>query len=372
MTDEVKKPRQRRAKKSETAAFKLHEALSFVACAADNEGDIHRQHCWIEGGQLIATNGLLTAGYPVEETFNLCPHTLRLKDALARCGATLSITETENGRLLVKSGSFRAHVPAVKAEQLPRLYPDPNVFPIDDILKQGFAAFSSLIDEEAKQVHYAGITIMGGLMCAANGPVVLQFWHGLQLPPHMIVPKRAVMSIAKVEAKLIGFGYSGKSATFYFEGGGWIRSQLFEGTPLDWNRVFNDATPTDILPEDFGKALEAVAAFADEGTLHFLPNLLKAGLETNEGAEYVCNGLPPARVGFNAEYLKYVVKLAGTWQMLADRLVFVGGSYRGAIAGIRVKEEYAAAPRPQREYLYQPGDEQTGMTPTNFDDDVPF
>ena len=57
--------------------------------------------------------------------------------------------------------------------------------------------------------------------------MLMEAWHGLDLPPNVPLPKQFVAALVKQKKNLTGFGFSRSSATFYFEDGCWLRTQLY-------------------------------------------------------------------------------------------------------------------------------------------------
>jgi hypothetical protein len=140
-----KNPRKARKAKS-LQASKLSEALNFIACASNQAGSMPFQaHARMAGNWIVATDGAICAGHPIEEDMALCPHTGKLIDALNKAGTQLSMTARDNGTLMITGDRLKAIVPCIPGDDIPAVFPDPNVAAISDTIKEGFAKLVPLM-----------------------------------------------------------------------------------------------------------------------------------------------------------------------------------------------------------------------------------
>ena len=317
-------------------AANLINALKFISPAQRKAGTPNQTNCVFYGGFVTAFDGLLTIGHPVDEDINACPNTHGLLNALLKCGEKLSITQLDSGRLSIKSDKFKALVPCERFDVMPYAGPDVACAAIDDRLKAGFELVSPLANENAQRTSLAAILLQANTVVATNGHVLLEYWHGIDLPPNILLPKPAVKAIGNVGKKLTQFGFSGNSATFFFEDGSYIKSQLFDERYVDYASVLDVAVNPWPLPEDFYKAVDTLESFTENHLLYFGANGMRSHFDENEGASFEMSGLTAGLI-FNAEYLQLVRKAFVNVDFQPDRAFFFGENARGAIMGCRAK-----------------------------------
>lgn len=357
-------PRKKAASKQAT---KLAEALNFVGPAtADDAVAAWKAHARIAGNMMTATNGLLSAGHPVEEEIAICPHVARFIDAINKAGKTLSLTPRDNGQLLVAGDNLKATVPCVPGDQLPPVMPDPRCADIDDRIKEGFNTVVKLAANEGDRVVETSLLLRSGSVFACNGSVIFEYWHGIDLPPGLVIPKPFAVAVGKAAPKLEGFGFSQTSVTFYFEGGAWMKTQLYAEAWPDIDNLFNvQAFPADIPPGLF-EGVRAVENFSKDGGVHFHDGKLKTTYDNYSdadgpvyGATYDVPGLQAGH-SFTASLLK-IIEPACTqldYTTNDDRAVFVGENVRGVIMKRMAPDRRPEPPQPVQaaEWVELPAD----------------
>lgn len=357
-TEAKKKPRARR-KKAEVSsvAASLVAGLKFVAVAQKKVGTVPQQFCGISGNWVVACNGVMMVGTKVEDDLTACPHTFQFIDALAKCGQELSITQLSANTLSVKSDKFKALIPCVGFDELELPQPDPQIAAIDDRIKAAFEAVACLATDGAPNAVHAALLLQSGTAVATNGFALLEYWHGIDLPPGMLIPKASAVAVAKAGKSLTGFGYSGASATFWFEDGSFIKTQLFGERYPHYGQILNVETNPWPLPDEFFKAVHAVESFSKNGIVYFDNGFMSSREDEAEATTYKVEGLPEG-MGFQAKYLttlEHAFKTAH-FDKESNKVFFFGDSVRGVLMGVDLKQ-------------------QASYNPTNdaeFDDDIPF
>lgn len=339
MANSVAAKRARKVKEQNSGAASLIEALKFVALAQQKEGTPYQTHCIINGGRIGAFNGTFATGHLIEDDLSACPHTIKLLDALGKCGANLAITQLDSGRLSIKSDRFKALVPCVPFDSLGFIEPDAPIAPIDDRLKLGFDMVSPLLNETAPKAMFAAALLQANSIVGTNGSMLIEYWHGIDLPPGLLIPKAAMTAVCKTNKKLCRFGYSPNSVTFFFEDNSFIKSQLFSEDYPDYETIFPESVNPWPLPEGFFEGIEKLSSLSEDKTVYFLNGgLAVKDSQKTESGSFEVQGLQDG-LAFNMEYLliaKTVFKKVdfdaapGT-----SKAVFFGENVRGALAGIR-------------------------------------
>ncbi len=353
-----KKHRARRPKATANPAASLLAALKFVAVAQKKAGTVQQQFGMISGNWAAASNGVLTVATKVEEDLTACPHTYQLIDALSKVGEDLSITQLSPNALAVVSGAFKALVPCVAFGDFEIIGPDERCAVIDDRIKAAFEAVLPLATDGAQHAHLAAVLLQSGSAVATNGHVLVEYWHGIDLPPGMLVPKASAVAIAKAGKALTGFGYSGASATFWFEDDSFIKTQLFGEQYPNYQIIFNcEGLNPWPVPEEFYKAVRSIESFSRSGIVYFEDGMLASNEQETEASTYKIEGLPEG-MGFNAKYLLMVEPSFKNVHFDEDsnKAYFFGENVRGVLMGI---DRNSATPY-------------NAEASTEYEDDIPF
>ena len=341
-----------------TQAQNLLEALAFVSVGTGEIEDWH-QFVRLEGKQIVAFNGQVAAGHPIAEELTLRPRHDKLEAALKRVGKSLVISETPNGQLSIKGDKLRALVPCLSADiHLATPAPDPNIAPVTEQLKEAFKVCGILASEGAEKAHYASLLLEAYICTGTNGAAVLQYYHGIDLPPAMVLPKVFTAAVAKQTKALVGFGFTWGNdgqvgtVTLHFDGGAWIKTQCYQDRWPDVGAVLNVAThPADTLTGLFD-AVEAVSKFTDDDWITFGENMVMSHTDQGAGATYEVQGLQGGK-RFKGKLIKDVAPYAKTIDLttFGDRAYFFGGeplgpngpvagTVRGAIVGLAAQVTY--------------------------------
>lgn len=313
----------------------LIDALKFVGLCTSDEGQPFETHVFIGSGWAAAFNSVLAAGQKITEDIYAAPHNTTIINALSKCGENISMTQLDGNRLSIKSDKFRVIVPGLDPSILHLVGPDPVIVGIDDRFREAMEVVSVLNTESEYNIYSASVLLNGGSVVASwQGKVLFEYWHGLDLPPNLAIPKSFVNAIIKTKKKLVGFGFSISSITVHFDDESWLRTQLYADKWPDVSRVFNKRSNPYPVPVGFYEAVAAVAPFSDEGWLYFDAGILRSHPTDAQGASYEVHGLPKGPI-FNAKQLMLIKSLAEQVDFLAEGnlLMFFGKNIRGAIAG---------------------------------------
>lgn len=336
----IKPPAIKREKAVKEQESGLLTALRFVSTTQNPEGSTYQTHVRLQHNWALGFDGVLAAGHPIQEALLCCPHSSSLISAITKCKTAISITSLENGQLGVKAGRFKAFIPCVSGELIPLIYPDPKAGSIDDRLKEGFKVLAPWVKENTQNVATSSILLNNGSMAATNRHVVLEYWHGINLPDNIILPKIFIDAVLKIDKKLAAFGYSERSFTVYYEDGSWLRTQQYqEGWP-DVGFILNVQHNAQPVPEGFFEGVSMLQPFCKlHNDIYLLSDKITTNIEAEQGAHYDLAGLPE-KVGFNAKYLcqlaEHVTHI--DLQGVNKASIFFGKNLRGAIAQVSIKD----------------------------------
>jgi hypothetical protein len=346
-----------------TQAIALTEALQFVGYAAQRDESRYMQHVQfneVNGTRyVVAFDGQVSAGYPIVEELSVCPHWGQFSAALAKCGKTLAITETDAGRLSIKGDKLRAVVQCLPSSDMAPVYPDALAGPATDILKAAFECCGVLVKESETRIIGASLLLENGQCTGTNGAAMLQFWHGVSMPCQAVIPKVFAAAVAKAKPAIIGIGGTmgdnGRlsSVTIHFDNGAWLKTQTYADPWPDVTPLFQQAFYTQV-PEGLFEAIATVAEFSDEGYVNFVDNAVWSHSSLEVGAQYDVPGLQGGK-RFDGKLVKQVAPYVGSIDLTSypDRAFFIapeGIAVRGVIMGItpEVCEEAKPEPAPAK------------------------
>lgn len=329
-----------------TQASQLLEALEFVGVGT-NDNEDYQNFVRLSGNMAIASNGQVSAGHPIAEELTLCPRLDRLKSALTKCGKSLVISETPSYQLSVKGDKLRALVPCMQAADLPPVAPDAPIAVIGDGLKEAFRVCGTLASEAGKRVIEASLLLEANTCTGTDGYRIMQYWHGINLPPGMVIPKVFAAGIAKQTKPITGFGFSwsnepGKisSVTIWFEGGAWIKTQCYQDSWPDISGLLNVASYPVDCPKELFEGIDAVSSFNDDSFVTFGDGKVMSHDNDAIGAIYEVAGLQAGKK-FNGKLIKALAPFVKTIDLTTypDKAYFFGGEpanpIRGCIIAIR-------------------------------------
>lgn len=315
--------------------LKLIEALKFAAIAGKDDNDEKNQYVAISDNWLSVENDTFTLGINVDVNLELCPHSEMFKAALQQCGQQFQLTQLD-AAISLKSGNFRAAVPAIDRALLAPFAPDPAVATINDKLRDGFAACLRVIPrKDDTRIYTKGAMLKANTIIATNGGIALEFWHGIDLPGPLLIPRKTIETIIKIGKPLSQFGFSDSSVTFYFNDLSFIKTRLLTGEFPNMQPSFENVAGKFVPTwKGFYEGLSAINAFVKDDVIHFHSNCLASHSSLELGANYRVETLPPSYV-FSAAYWRAIEPLAQQICMapVGKPFAFLGENVRGLIIG---------------------------------------
>lgn len=342
-------PRGRKPKIS-TQALKLGEALAFVSLASRDNGEVYQAHARFVAGWLIAFDGVIAAGHPVEEDLNCNPNTRQLSEAIGKCGKSLAITQTATGRLSIKGDNLRALINCLPESDLPPVAPDPNIAVIDDRIKRAFECVGSLVTEAGTSVIEAAILLQANSAISTDRVVAMEYWHGIDLPPNLVLPKLFAQAVLKTNKVLSGFGFSDRSVTFWFEDGAWLKTQRYsdEYPGQTIQGFFNCEMFPGPVPAGMFEAASTVGTFHPLGHVIFAEDKITSHASDEVGAQFdiadlpICGSIDSKKLAKCAPYAKLMDGMTYN-----DRAFFFGGEDANPIRGVVMKTSQAVEHSPE-------------------------
>jgi hypothetical protein len=334
----VKKERKPRAKKqADTNVGSLIEALKFLSLAQSKAGTDSQTHCQIENHWGIVNNGIISMGVPVEEDLTVCPHTHMFLASLQECKGAVQMTQTASTSLEVKSDSFQAKIDCVESISDYELtclnIVDPSIAPITDAVIDAFKCVGKLSTKNSENYVFGSVLLQSGSAVATDGSAILEYWHGVNLPPNLLIPKEAIEIIIKAKKSLKSFGFSDSSMTFYFEDDSWLKTDLVNEPYINYQQLLNVQANAVELPPEFFIGVKSLSPIAQDKIINFD----ETGFYTNNNARFELLGLPKD-IAFSIEYLldlqEYMV--SADFNVEDQQCLFFGNNVRGILKAIEL------------------------------------
>lgn len=313
----------------------LLDRLKFVQQVQKKDGSAsYESHCYIRNGRISAFDGTFAVGMPLAEDFTACPNTYDFVAALERCDETASIVANDD-RITINSGKSTFRIKCLKATEFPEevVDPDRQIASLNNTLRTGIEVVARLAKEGDIRLPMATVLLEANTVSATNGYGLLQFWHGIDLPPNLIIPRKFCDMVVRHKADLVGFGWTENvSVTFWFSDGSFIKTLLpRSGGWPNLDHLFQYPATLQPLPEGFADGVGKMASMTKNGFVEFAGGEIRTYGNDGSSAHYECN-VPDGRI-FNGKTLSQLIPLMDSIDMSthSDRMFFTG--YNGAMRG---------------------------------------
>lgn len=332
------KPRARKAKEKDEVSdvtADLIAALKFVNIANSSNGRPYDQHVILHSNWAVASDGVLAAGYPIPDDIQAYPHTEKLIAALLRCGKSLSMTSGD-ASMTIRSGKFSVSIPVMPPDAMLWAMPDPMAGVADDELRKGLEIVGTLVSDTAQLMVNSTVCINGGSVVATDRLAALEYWHGNNMPPMVVIPKTAVNAVCRPTSPLVGIGYTPeRSITFYYENKAWIKTQLHIDPYPDIWRILNRPINCVSIPPSFFDGVETIAPFADNSQIYLQDKMIRTSMTDGVGATYEIEEIEANKYSFSAKYMKLLASHMKyvDWKSHDGLAYFTGERIRGVVAG---------------------------------------
>ncbi len=250
----------------------------------------------------------------------------------------MSITPT--GRLSVRSKGFRSLIDC-SSDEFPSVELKGERIDIEGMaLVASLKDLEPIIGEDASKPWCRGIMLDGRCAYVTNNVIIVQKWLDFKFPHRINLPHAAINEMIRIKREPVQMIIEPDTATFIYDDGAWLRSQLISQNFPDFNPIFDklnkDATP---IPPRFYEALEEVLPFTGE---KINPIWIKDGvIWTHSDQELATSAEVPELEGqgcYNAAMLLMLKGLATSLNFTAHPAPasFFGDKLRGAVVGLRL------------------------------------
>lgn len=296
-------------------------------------------HFVIEAGTVRGYNGQMALSAPLPFDLDCKPKAAPLLAAISKCNETIQLAMTSAGKLSIKSGKFKAHIECIQGDTV-HVLPEGETYPAIPGLVQILKTVAPFIGNDASRPWSNGVMLKGCSAYATNNVAMVEHWLSVEIPWVVNIPAAAVKEILRIGEDPVGIQYDGRSMTFHYAGGEWLRTQLFS---TDWppiEKVFkmNEQCNPAPVPEGFFEALNDLRPFADKLSRVFFNEgeMTTVAGNVEEGASYSVPGVPAGGI-YNIEMLRLLEGTATSIDLsrYPEPCPFFGDKVRGLVVGMR-------------------------------------
>lgn len=296
-------------------------------------------HVHIKDGVIQSYNGTVTLCSPIELDIECTPKASTFIKAIQTCKDTVQMSITPTGRLSVKSKGFRTLIECSQ-DPFPSISLEGERLPLPG---SGFisalAALEPMIAEDASRPWARGILMDGKTANATNNIVVAQLWLDFAFPQRINLPHAAVNELIRIKDEPVEMIINSSTATFIYDDGRWLRTQLYEPKWPDLHGFF--ATRVDptghAIPENFFAALREIQPFVDDlERVHIHEGIVATGGDLAVATTSEVEGLTGSGI-YNINQLLLLEKVATKFNFQAwpAPAIFYGGKMRGSVVGMK-------------------------------------
>lgn len=296
-------------------------------------------HVHIKDGFIQAYNGTVTLCSPIELDLECTPRAVPFIKAIQTCKDTVQMSITPTGRLSVKSKGFRTLIECSQ-DPFPSISLEGERLPLPGSgFIEALAALEPMIAEDASRPWARGILMDGKTANATNNIVVAQLWLDFAFPKRINLPHAAVNELIRIKDEPVEMIVTDQHATFIYEDGRWLRSQLYEARWPDLHGFFKTRVdPTGHgIPSGFFDALREVAPFVDAlSRVHILEGMVATSADLSLATTSEVEGLTGSGI-YNITQLLLLEKVATKFNFQAwpAPAIFYGGKMRGSVVGMK-------------------------------------
>jgi DNA polymerase III sliding clamp (beta) subunit (PCNA family) len=293
-------------------------------------------HFHIEDHKIKGFNGSMALCGPIELDLNVTPKATPFVKAIRTCKKTISLHVGNNGKLVVKSGSFKAFIDCSE-EAFPVIEPEGELIEIPSGVLGVLKKLAPFVADDASRPWACGILFRGQSAFATNNACLVEHWLESPFPFEVCIPQKAIAEILRIKEEPVAIQVSESNMTFHFAGDRWLRCQMLDTEWPDIASLLNKESNQTPIPEGFHEAVEDLSQFGDEiSRLYFLGDKISTTPSGIEGAIVEVAGMPEEGC-FSAQFLCLLKGVATTFDMDAypKPCAFFGDKIRGVMMGVR-------------------------------------
>jgi hypothetical protein len=321
------------------------DALRFVAAAVAKKDYVQDlQHFRIKDGRVTGFNGVVALSSDIDVDLDIHPNAAKMLAAIKACPGTIALNMTPAGRLAVKSEKFKSFVECLPQESAQFPEPEGEAIDLGENFMPGIKALAPAMGIDASRIWAMGIKLQNQSMFATNNVMLVEYWHGTDIPLDVVIPDVCVKELLRINENPTRVQVNDRCITFWFGEKRWLRSQLVEPTGWPMAKMDQVLSMSDgeqlAYPEGFFEAIDTLKPFlADSGTVYVSPDKVSTAKDEGEGTS-VDVSIPGVTEmqAYHHRQLTLLGEISQTidWTAYPAPCMFRGNRLRGALVGQRI------------------------------------
>lgn len=293
-------------------------------------------HYLIADGELVATDGKITSGYPCDYSISALVPGPEFEALVGSLEGEIAAIKLD-GKIRLAAGPMSGTIKTLPPDTVAFLRPEGEWFTPPEGFVEALRSARNFIADQAVHMWSLCACLRTGAILASNNISLVEVeCVGLVTERDILIPRPAVDFILGAKAELSGYLTNGNHAGFRWSNGLWLRTQLVDDVfPANASRLLEVKSETPVpMSKDWKKAYGAVAGIS-EAIVSIAPDKIVGG----RGAavveyEITTEGLAQT-IHLNPKFMDIVVGVAKTWNPNAypRPMPFRGDGVYGIIVG---------------------------------------
>lgn len=315
----------------------MKEAVSAIKDALSSKDlGAFLNHYLISDGELVATDGKLTAGYQIDYSVSALVPGPEFESLVGSLEGTITITELD-GAIELRAGPMRGTIKTLPPDTV--AFPRPEgafSLPPEGFVKALRAARNFIADQAVNMWGLCACLRTGAILASNNISLVEVECPGLVIERDILIPSPAVDFIIGAKAELTGYLTNASHAGFQWADGLWLRTQLVDDVfPANAANLLVNKQPTPTpVSKEWKKGYSSVADIS-EAIIEIHQSKIVGG-KGKAVVEYAIETLGLDKpTYFNPKFLDIVMSVAKSWdpQAYPKPVPFRGDGVYGIVVG---------------------------------------
>jgi len=262
------------------------DILNFVSkavCKADYPAV--RRHFKLSNGTISAYDGEIAISCAIDCDINAQPEAATFLSAMSKCDKDItSLALTKTGKINIKSGSFKAFIKCTTDDLI---IPEPSghFVDLDDQFITTIKTLSNFISSDPNQKWANSLLIDKDKAYTTNNRVALQHDLRCSLEKPIVIPKKCVDTLVKINKAPVKMQVSASSVTFYYSPTEWLSSNLLDVKWPDLEPTINQQCAYNAISSTLFDELGTLSGFTDKlDKVHIGYGFARTSLVDQDGA----------------------------------------------------------------------------------------
>jgi DNA polymerase III sliding clamp (beta) subunit (PCNA family) len=315
----------------------MQSILNLVRGSVSTKDFVPVLQCFhIYNGRIQGQNGRIAIDAPFPDMGDITVPAERFLKAVDACDGEPKISVTEEGKLSIKKGAFRAVLPLHDHTAFPRAEKTGEVLATCDGLIAMLRRLRPFISEDASRPWALGILLRADYAYATNNVILARTPFEWSFGD-IILPVYAIDELLRIGEEPTVVLVDDTALTFEYKSGAWLRAQLLTGGWPAVENKFDDIPQLEPVPDGLREAVEKVLPFCPDPKFPLIA-LSANGVSTAEGEHMAAvEGIVLPEGRYRAETLLAVLEVAKRISLedYPRPVMFSGDQIEGMFVGMK-------------------------------------